>query len=127
MLANILYLLLGMAIMSFLNYIVSLGHSIHVIKKTQQSCAALFAVSEQGVQEILQLKYIAMEEAKRSEQSIRAQKYIDQINLSSVKKSIMRNYIETFPEKYSHLIQYSTWDELDDYINNIARKSKETR
>ena len=127
MLANLLYILLGMGIVWFFNYVTALGHSISVIKKTQQSCAALFVMSEQGVQEILQLKYIAMEEAQRSEQNIRAQKYIDQMNLGSVKKSIMRNYIETFPQIYSHLIQYSTWDELDDYINNIARKNKETK
>ena len=68
-----------------------------------------------------------MEEAKRSEQNIVAQKYIDQLNLSGVKKTIMRNYVASFPPSYHHVMEYSTWDELEDYVNSVVRQKKESR
>jgi len=102
----------------------SVGHSIIMIKQAQQSCAALLLVSEQGLLEILNLKYLAMEEANRSEQNITAQKYIDQMNLDSVKKSIMRNYVNTFPQSYSHLNEFTDWEELEQYVNKFAKEEK---
>ena len=127
MLTNIIYFLIGMILMWIYNYTMSLGHSIHVLKQTQQSCAALFIVSEQGLQEILQLKYIAMKEANRTDQNITAQQFIDQINVDSIKKSIMRNYSQTWPRSFAHMIEYSTWNELEDYVNNLTQKKRESK
>ena len=127
MLINIVCVLGGMIVMWCLNYIMALGHSVGILKQTQQSCAALFTSSEQGLQEVLQLKYIAMEEAKRSEQNIRAQKYIDQLSVMSVKKAIMRNYVATFPESYRHVMEYTSWEEMEDYVNNFVREHKENK
>jgi len=122
---NILCVLGGMILMWCLNHLMALGYSVNILKQTQQSCAALFVISEQGSHEILQLKYIAMKEANRTEQNIVAQKYIDQLNIGSIKKSIMRNYVQTFPESYKHLIEYSNWEELEDYVNKFTQKNKE--
>ena len=87
----------------------------------------MFIQSEQGLQEILQLKYIAMEEAKRTKQNITAQQYIDQLNIDSIKNSVMRNYISVFPESYSHLIKFRTWSELENYVNSVTVKEKEEK
>ena len=125
MITNILCVLGGMVVMWCLNYLMALGHSVNVLKQTQQSCAALFTVSEEGLQEILQLKYMAMEEAKRTEQNITAQKYIDQLNISNIKKSIMRNYVLTFPVQYKHIMEYDDWEKLEDYVNKFTKENKE--
>ena len=117
----------GVFVMYVLNYLTVLGHSVIILRQTQQSCAALFTISEEGLQEILQLKYIAMKEANRSEQNITAQKYIDQHNIGTMKKSIMRNYINTFPNAYSHIIEYSSWEELEKYVDNLVQQNKETK
>ena len=124
MIINILCIFGGMMLMYFLSSIMALGHSVNMLKQTQQSVAAMFVQSEQGLQEILQLKYIAMEEAKRSEQNIRAQQYIDQLNIQSIKVAVMRNYVATFPESYTHLMEYTTWEELEDYVNEFAKDNK---
>ena len=68
------------------------------------------------------LKYLAMQEADRSEQNIVAQKYIDQLNIDSIKKSIMRNYVTIFPNSYSHIMEYSTWEEMEQYINKTIQE-----
>ena len=126
MLINFLCFIIGMIVMWCLNYLMALGYSVVVLKQTQQSCAALFTSAAQGLQEVLELKYITMVEANRSEQNIIAQKYIDQVNIDSVQKSIMRNYVMAFPESYRHIIEFSTWEELDDYVNKFVQRQKET-
>ena len=108
-----------------LNYIMAVGHSVNILKQTQRSCAALFTISEQGLQEILVLKYLAMEEAKRTEQNITAQKYIDQMSIKSIQSAVMRNYVNSFPSNYMHLIEYTTWEELEEYVDNVMKHHKE--
>lgn len=127
MLLNVGCFVMGMVIMYLFSCLVSLGHSVNILKQTQQSCAALFMQSEEGLQEIFQLKYIAMSEAGRSEQNITAQKYIDQLNLNSVKSSIMRNYVGVFPASYHHTMEYATWEELEDYVNKFMKKQRESK
>mgnify|MGYP003153338672 CR=1 FL=1 len=111
----------GLLVSYLLTYIMALGHAVFIIKQIQQSCAALFIVSEQGLLQILELKYIAMKEAKRTEQNIIAQKYIDQMNIDSIKNTVMKNYTKVFPEKYVHVMEYSTWEEMEEYVNKALK------
>ena len=113
---------LGVLLSWFFTYIMSLRHAVGVIKQTQISCAALFIASEQGLQEILMLKYLAMQEAQRSEQNIISQKYIDQMNIESIKKGIMRNYVGVYPSSYSHIMEYSNWEEMEQYVNKTIHE-----
>ena len=104
--------------------IMAVGHSVVTLQEVQKSVAALFLVCEQGIQETLQLKYLAMEEANRSEQNITAQKYIDQMSLDSVRKTVMRNFLRTFPSRYENLLEYKTWEEMESYVNNLVKKGE---
>ena len=63
-----------------------------------------------------------MADAKKSEQNIMAQRHIDQINVESVKAAIMRNYVGTFPSSYKHIMEYSTWNEMEDFVFNKTKK-----
>ena len=127
MLTNIICVIGGMIIMWCLNYIMAVGYSVNVLKQTQQSCAALFTTAEQGLQEVLVLKYIAMQEANRTEQNITAQKYIDQMNIKSIQSAVIRNYVNCFPLNYQHIIEYTTWEELECYVDKIVKNKKETQ
>jgi hypothetical protein len=109
----------GFALSWFWTYVLALGSAINVINGLQRSCASLFIISEEGLQEIMELKYIAMKEAKRSEQNIKAQRHIDKMNIDSVKKSIMRNYLLSYPQQYSHVMRYSTWEEMQQFVDNV--------
>ena len=124
MLEYICCFIAGAMVNWILSYLMALGHTINLMKDTQRHCAALFLISEQGLQETLQLKYLAMQEAKRSQQNITAQKYIDQMNIDSIHKSIMRNYNNAFPEKYKHVMEYTTWEEMENYVNDITKENK---
>ena len=124
MIEYLLVFSLGVVFSYFFTYVMSLGHSVNILKTTQRSCAALFIISEQGIQEILHLKYIAMEESGRSQQNITSQKYIDQMSLDSVRKTIMRNYTRSFPESHSHLMEYTSWEEMADWVNEEIKQGK---
>ena len=124
MLKYITCFIAGMMVFWFFSYFLSIAHSIIVLRRTQRDSALLFLISEQGLQEILYLKYIVMKEADRSEQNITAQKYIDQMNIGSIKKSIMRNFVDEFPANYKHTLEYTTWEEMEDYVNKMSREEK---
>ena len=125
MLEYIFCFFIGVVTTLFFNYVTAIGHSITVLKQTQRSCAALFVVREQGLLQVLHLKYLAMEEADRSKQNIIAQKYIDQINIDSIKKSIMKNYVATFPSSYQNILEYSTWEDMESYVDRTMKEKKE--
>ena len=122
MVENISWFIIGMVVSQLFKYVMSLGLSISILNQTQKSCAALFLLSEQGLQQILELKYIEMKEARRSDQNILAQRHIDQVNLDSIRTSIMRNYVNSFPQSYKHIMEFSTWKELEDFINKETNK-----
>lgn len=122
MIENIMWFVIGMIVSQLFKYIMSLGLSVIILKQTQQSCAALFTLSARGLQQVLELKYIEMADAKKSEQNIMAQRHIDQINVESVKAAIMRNYVGTFPSSYKHIMEYSTWNEMEDFVFNKTKK-----
>ena len=124
MLEYIIGFIAGVLMTYFMSYLMALGHSIAVIKQLQRSCAALFVVSEQGLLEILHIKYLTMEETGRSQQNITAQKYIDQMNIDSIRKSIMRNYVGTFPDSYKNVMEYSTWEEMEEYVNKALKEGE---
>jgi len=125
MLEYIIGFFAGIMVSWFFSYLMMLGHSINLLKQAQRSCAALFITSEQGLLEVLHLKYLAMEEANRSPQNITAQKYIDQMNINSVQKTIMKNYVRVFPGKYENIMDYSTWEEMEIFVNAALKEGKQ--
>ena len=64
------------------------------------------------------------QQQKRTEQNITAQKYIDQLNIDSIRKTIMKNYERTFPENYKHILEYSTWEEMESFVNKTVKEQK---
>jgi len=127
MLINFMWFIIGILTMWFLNYFMGLGYSSLLLKQTQQDCAMLFTSCQQGLEEVYELKYLAMREADRSEHNLAAQRHIDKVNISNIKKVIMRNYVTQFPNSYKHVLEYKTWEQLEDYVNNLVQINKENR
>ena len=65
-----------------------------------------------------------MKEANRTEQNITAQKYIDHTNVDSIRKTIMRNYLRQFPDNYRNILEYETWEEMEQYFNNVINQNR---
>ncbi len=116
MIENISWFVIGMVVSQLFKYVMSLGWSVIILKQTQKSCAALFTLSAQGLEQVLELKYIEMSDANRSEQNIIAQRHIDQVNVDSIKMAIMRNFVNQFPSSYKHTLEYTSWKEMEDFV-----------
>ena len=123
MLENLVYFVIGMIVSSLFSYIMGIGTSVLVLRELQRNCAALFLTSSQNLQEILELKYLVMKEADRSDQNILVQRHIDHLNIESVKETMMKNYVNSFPKKYENVMEFSTWDEMEKYVNNTVKKA----
>ena len=65
-----------------------------------------------------------MKEANRTEQNITAQKYIDQTNIDSIRKTIMRNFLTEYPDKYMNILEYSTWEEMQSFVDRVTKEEK---
>lgn len=124
MLYNIVSFLIGMVAMWCLMKIYYLGSAIMILKEIQKSIAMMLIVCEQGVQEVLELKYISMKEANRSEQNIIAQRHIDQVNVDSIRSAVMRNYVSSYPAEYSNTIEFTNWRELESFVNDLVKNNK---
>ena len=122
MIENISWFIIGMIVSQLFKYIMSLGWSIIILRQTQKSCAILFTLSEKGLQQVSELKYIEMLDSKKSEQNILAQRHIDQMNVESVKSAIMKNYVNAFPSSYRHTMEYSTWREMEEFVHKEITK-----
>lgn len=122
MVENIVWFAIGMVVSQLFKYVMSLGWSIIILKQTQKSCAALFTLSAHGLQQVLELKYIEMDDANRSEQNIMAQRHIDQVNVQSIKMAIMRNFVNEFPSSYKHTLEYTTWEEMESFVFKQTNK-----
>lgn len=124
MIENMIWFLAGAVVTHIFSYLMTLGRSVLVLDQLQKNVAALFLISEHGLDQVLHLKYLAMQEAQRTDQNIVAQKYIDQMNIDSVKKTIMRNYCNTFPENYKHIMKYATWEEMSQYVEKTDKQEE---
>ena len=122
-----MWFVIGVIVMWCVNVLMSLGHSVVLLKQTQHDCAMLFTICHQGLIEVLELKYLSMKEADRSDQNIMAQRHIDQISIDGARRAIMRNYVNTFPSSYSHILAYASWHELENYVNRATQNNKETK
>jgi hypothetical protein len=100
------------------------GTGVIVLKNVQKSIAMMLIMCEQGIQEILELKYISMKDSDRSEQNIIAQRHIDQMNVDSIRKTVVRNYVNSYPPQYMHSIEFTNWKELEQFVDVLVKNNK---
>ena len=76
----------------------------------------------QATHEIQQLKHIHYELLERDEKYIEFQKTIDEREIKSLKNTVIRNYINSVPPRYNHLIKFSDWDSAMLYLNKLLKE-----
>jgi hypothetical protein len=81
----------------------------------------------QSTLEINELKYLALEISGKDERFVEFQKNLDARELSSMRNTVIRNFINCVPTKYNHLVPFDDWLSAVQYVNNEAKKAKETQ
>lgn len=103
-------------------YILGLGYGVSAFQNAMTNSLLLLAKNVQSVSEIHQLKYMSYEMLDRDEKYIEFQKAIDFKEMNSLKNSLIRDYINSVPGRYNHMIKFHDWDTAMSYLNNLLKE-----
>ena len=120
-------LMAGVIIIRIWDYLYATGAIVLAVKSCIKDSAIMIAKNVQSVQEVNHLKYIALEMSDKDEKYIQFQKAMDTRELHSMKNTTIRNFINSIPPKYNHLVPFSDWGTAMDYINAELQKQKEDK
>jgi hypothetical protein len=115
----------GIIILRIWDYLYATGTIVLSVKTCIKDSILMIAKNVQSVYEINNLKYIALKMSNKDEKYIQFQKALDTRELNSMKNTIIRNFVNSIPIKYSHLVPFSDWGTAIDYINAELQKQKE--
>ena len=114
----------GILVKALWGYLDGLGSSILVVKVAMMDSLLILAKNIQTVHEIGQLKLMALEVAGKNEKEIDFQKSVNSSEISSLKNTVIRNYINCIPPIYNHLVTFHNWDTAMEYLNNELKKEQ---
>tara|TARA_B100000242_G_C42985456_1_gene457403 strand:+ start:655 stop:1038 length:384 start_codon:yes stop_codon:yes gene_type:complete len=106
------------------NWVMNTGYSMMIMKRSINDCVIFMAKNLQNVYEIKYLKEEAMRLVGRDEKYIEWQAKVDQKEIDSLKSTCIRNFINSIPPKYNHLIEFRDWDSAMEYINKTIKEAK---
>ena len=116
--------LMGALFAMFLNYLINTGYAVIMMKRAISDCLLFMAKSLQEVYEIKYLKEEALKIAGRDDKYIEWQKRIDEKEIQSIKRTCIRNFINSIPPRYNHLIKFHDWNTAMNYIDKIIKEEK---
>ena len=104
--------------------LINMGYTVVMMKGTINDCVILIAKNLQNVYEIKYLKEEAMKIAGRDDKYIEWQAKIDEREINSLKRTCIRNFINTVPPKYNYLIKFHDWNSAMNYINDVIKEER---
>jgi len=95
-----------------------------MIKKTMIDCLLMLAQNIQSVYEVNSIKQEAWKLMERDEKYIEFQKAVDKREITSLQNTVIRNFINSVPPRYNHLIEFRDWASALKYIDKIIKEEK---
>ena len=114
----------GIIFHSLWNYLVNSGYTIMMMKAAIRDCIIVTAKNMQSAYEINYIKEEAWRLADKDEKYIEFQKTVDKKELMSLQNTIIRNFVNSVPPKYDHLVEFHDWDSAMKYIDKVIKEGK---
>jgi len=108
----------------FWGYTIGLGYGVMAFRRSMIDILYIFARNVQSVYEIQKLKYMCYDILERDEKFIEFQKQIDEKEIKSLKNTLVRNFVNSVPGRYEHLIQFRDWDSAMEYFNTALKETQ---
>ncbi len=108
----------------FWNHLLGLGTGIMMIRIVISDCILLLAKNVQSVYEINELKYMSLEMSGKDERFIEFQKTQDKLELSSLRNTIIRNFVNAIPTRYDKYVPFNDWGGAMDYLDKEIKKRR---
>tara|TARA_B100001123_G_C14335576_1_gene640927 strand:+ start:74 stop:403 length:330 start_codon:yes stop_codon:yes gene_type:complete len=106
------------------NYLIKTGSTIVMMRTAMNDSLLVLARNIQDVYEIKYLKEEAMKIAGRDDKYIEWQARIDKRQIESLKTTCIRNFINSVPSRYNHLVKFNDWNSAMEYIDKIIEEGK---
>ena len=121
---TLLVFCLGFAFSMVCNLLFGIGSSVNLVKETMNDCLLIMAKNIQTAYQSNKIKYYALRIAEKDEKYIEFQKKVDSEQLVSLQNTIIRNFINSIPTKYNHLIKFSDWESAIKHLNFTIKKDQ---
>jgi phosphoribosylformylglycinamidine (FGAM) synthase PurS component len=118
----LLAFLCGIVFNIFWGYFLGLGFGVVAFRASMVDTLFILSKNIQSVYEIQQLKYMSYEVLERDEKFIQFQKHVDERETESLKNTVIRNYINSVPAKYSSLVEFHDWDSAMKFFNTAIKE-----
>ena len=99
-----------------------LGYGAIAFKNAIVDTLFILAKNVQSVYEIQKLKQMCYEMLDRDEKYVEFQKRIDENEIRSLKESVIRNFINSVPSRFSNLVEFRDWDSAMKYYNDAIKE-----
>ena len=103
-------------------YLFSLGSSVLLLKRVLAETLLFIANVVQDIYDLQALKRYELEESGRSDKQMELQKRIDEKEIDTFKRKVVRTIKVNFPSSFSHLIDFDDWDTLMKSIEQHVKK-----
>ena len=116
--------LAGVLLNAMWGYMLRLGYTIIFVKTAMRDALLLLAKNIQSVYDINAIKYQAWVMTGKDEKYVDYQRMVDEKELLSFKNMAIRNFINSVPPKYNHLVEFHDWDSAMQYIEKFILEDK---
>tara|TARA_E500000331_G_C16882331_1_gene551048 strand:- start:102 stop:497 length:396 start_codon:yes stop_codon:yes gene_type:complete len=99
-----------------------LGYGLVSFQNSITDALLMLTKNIQATYEIQQLKHLHYELLERDEKYIEFQKKIDEREITSLKNTVVRNYINSVPPRYNHLIKFNDWNSAMLYLDKSLKE-----
>ncbi len=108
----------------FWNHLLGLGTGIMMVRTVISDCLMVVAKNVQSVYEINELKYMSLEMSGKDERFIEFQKTQDKMELSSLRNTVIRNFVNAIPSRYDKYVPFNDWGSAMDYLDKEIKKRR---
>jgi hypothetical protein len=102
--------------------LIGLGYGMVSFQNSIIDSLLMLTKNIQAIHEIQQLKYMHYELLDRDQKYIEFQKAIDKREVQSLRNTVIRNYINSVPHRYNHLVKFNDWNTAMLYLNKLLKE-----
>ena len=118
----IVVFLIGWLSSSIWNYILNMGFAALMVKHVSYSLMCYSKLIHEQSQEFMQIKYKSLKQLGVNVNDIKRVQNEDEHVIKDTQKMIVDLIIARYPESFKHQIDFTNWNEMNDYIRKHHRR-----
>tara|TARA_R100000388_G_C7154684_1_gene116246 strand:- start:113 stop:511 length:399 start_codon:yes stop_codon:yes gene_type:complete len=104
--------------------LLTLGYSALLMKQVHDDGLKIMGIICQELAEIHQLKLMELHRAGKSETEIEISQKVSDYHLDSVRKTIVRNFVSSFPNNYSSILKFYDWESAMVHLDELIKEER---